>query len=451
MNSPLTTSAAPVLILEGCALAMLRTLPDASVDAIVTSPPYWGLRDYGIEPTDWPACSYAPMPGLPAIEVPAERSCLGLEPTLHAFLAHLVLIFEECRRVLKPTGSAWVNMGDGYSAWVNMGDGYSAGGRNSRDADDKLPERGLAPRPQDDLKPKDLMGQPWRVAFALQAAGWYLRQDNIWHKPNPMPESIRDRATKAHEYVFHLTKSERYFFDLEAWSEKASEHTNPRRAGNGETPRPAGWASGKDHSAVGWNKGERLKSIPQHDGKVKNNASMDAALAVMPLTRNKRSVWTVPTVAYSEAHYATYPPRLITPPILASTSAKGCCSQCGKPWERVVKKTDVVNPAHKGSRFDAGKTSERPAHGMDTVQKGERYLKQPTDHWQPTCQCQPGTENGELRTSIVLDPFGGSGTTAQVALEHGRHAILIERGPHNVALIHKRLAPVLAAPVLHLV
>lgn len=446
MNSPLTTSAAPVLILEGCALAMLRTLPDASVDAIVTSPPYWGLRDYGIEPTDWPACSYAPMPGLPAIEVPAERSCLGLEPTLHAFLAHLVLIFEECRRVLKPTGSAWVNMGDGYN-----GAGLSGGTKVSKEKG-QLSYRGAIGSGSIaalDLKPKDLIGQPWRVAFALQAAGWYLRQDNIWHKPNPMPESIRDRATKAHEYVFHLTKSERYFFDLEAWSEPVSGTTHARRS----YKQPDGWDTGKGgHGSFHRNGREKgkpgvpAKSAPDGSG-IKSNSSFQSAVVDLVATRNKRSVWTVPTVAYSEAHYATYPPRLITPPILASTSAKGCCSQCGKPWERVVEKTDVVNPAHKGSRFDAGKTRECPAHGMDTVQKGERYLKQPTDHWQPTCTCA----DRSVRAPIVLDPFGGSGTTAQVALEHGRHAILIERGPHNVALIHQRLAPVLAAPVLHLV
>ena len=445
MNSPLTTAAEPVLILNGCALEQLRTLPDACVDAIVTSPPYWGLRDYGIEPTDWPACSYAPMPGLPAIEVPAERSCLGLEPTLHAFLAHLVLIFEECRRVLKPTGSAWVNMGDGYAgSW----------GGQSRDENHNSPVSGTqikaAPKQThtgsmsrfDGLKPKDLIGQPWRVAFALQAAGWYLRQDNIWHKPNPMPECIRDRATKAHEYVFHLTRSERYFFDLEAWSEKAGDNTHPRRAGNGYKM-PDGWDTGKGgHGTFHRNGREKgapaPKAMPEHDGKVKNNASMDAALAVMPLTRNKRSVWTVPTVAYSEAHYATYPPRLITPPILASTSAKGCCAACGKPWERVVEKTGHVNK--REAAHVPGNTRTK------TDSTGWAPQSRPTDQWHPTCDCA----DRSVRAPIVLDPFGGSGTTAQVALEHGRHAILIERGPHNIVLIRKRLAPVLAAPVLHL-
>lgn len=439
----------PVVILNDCALSALRKLPDACVDCIITSPPYWGLRDYGIEPTDWPACSYAPMPGLPAIEVPAERSCLGLEPTLHAFLAHLVLIFEECRRVIKPTGSCWVNMVDGYASnWPCSRRNVIGSGSLENGKREARP-----PRVPDGMKDKDLIGQPWRVAFALQAAGWYLRQDNIWHKPNPMPESIRDRATKAHEYVFHLTRSERYFFDLEAWSEPASENTHARLSQNVEAQigSARAHAGGKTNGNM---KAVCKKSIPQHDGKVKNNASMDAALAVMPLTRNKRSVWTVPTVAYSEAHYATYPPKLITPPLLASTSAKGCCTACGRPWERVVEKTDVVNPAHKGSRFDQGKTGERPAHGIDTVQKGERFLKQPTDRWQPTCQCiQPLQYHRQQQSTVpclVLDPFGGSGTTAQVAVEHGRHAILIERGPHNIDLIRRRLAPFLAAPVLNL-
>lgn len=440
----------PVTIINDCAYAALKTLPSSSVDCIITSPPYWGLRDYGIEPTDWPACAYAPMPGLDKITVRAETSCLGLETTLHAFLAHLVLIFEECRRVLKPTGSCWVNMGDGYCS--NAG-GYDASGSRGETADKNISkgtQRSVVKDKQrmsklGELKPKDLIGQPWRVAFALQAAGWYLRQDNIWHKPNPMPESVRDRATKAHEYVFHLTKSERYYFDLEAWSEKASEGTHARLAQNvqDQIGSPRAHAGGKTNGNM---KAVCRKTLAEHDGMIKNNGSMDAALAIMPLTRNKRSVWTVPTVAYSEAHYATYPPRLITPPMLACTSAKGCCEACGKPWQRIVEKTDVANPAHKGSRFDQGKTAARPAHGVDTTQQGERYLKQPTDTWQPTCECA----DRSVRAPIVLDPFGGSGTTAQVALEHGRHAILIERGPHNVALIHKRLAPFLAAPVLNL-
>lgn len=418
MNSPVT-------ILTGCAYTELLLIPSNSVDCIITSPPYWGLRDYGIEPSDWPACSYIPMPGLDPIHVPAETSCLGLEPTLHAFLAHLTLIFTECRRVLKPTGSAWVNMGDSYSQHPGQHKaGDAEGVKQSTNAGSNIT------RPHSGLKPKDLIGQPWRVAFALQASGWYLRQDNIWHKPNPMPESIRDRATKSHEYVFHFTKSERYYFDLEAWSEPVVSSPSDVRA--------------------------MVEGLPRIGGKHKTlNDPLSAASATSNLgqkksvgdgiSRNKRSVWTVPTVAYSEAHYATYPPKLITPPLLASTSAYGCCADCGAPWQREIIKTDTPDPSHKGSRFDSGKTAERPTRGIDTVQKGDRFLKTVGD-WHPTCQCKPGN----ITRPVVLDIFGGSGTTAQVALENGRHAILIERGPHNVELIHKRLAPFLSAPVLHL-
>ncbi len=439
----------PVTILTGCAYTELLLLPSNSVDCIITSPPYWGLRDYGIEPSDWPACSYIPMPGLEPIHVPAETSCLGLETTLHAFLAHLTLIFTECRRVLKPTGSAWVNMGDGYAS--NAG-GYDSNGSRGGSSESTRGAGTIAAVVKDKhrmskldgLKPKDLIGQPWRVAFALQASGWYLRQDNIWHKPNPMPESIRDRATKSHEYVFHLTKSERYYFDIEAWKEKASGNTHARRASN-SFKMPDGWDTSKGGHGS-FHKAGREKGKPASaTAGVKNNSSMDAALSIMPTSANKRSVWTVSTVAYSEAHYATYPPKLITPPLLASTSAYGCCADCGAPWQREVIKTDTTDHSHKGSRFDSGKTAERPAYGIDTVQKGARFLKTVGD-WHPTCTC----EGGNLTRPVVLDIFGGSGTTAQVALENGRHAILIERGPHNVELIHKRLAPFLSAPVLHL-
>lgn len=456
MPATLPTAQNPVLILNDCALAALRTLPDACVDAIVTSPPYWGLRDYGIEPTDWPPCSYAPMPGLPAIEVPAERSCLGLETTLHAFLAHLVLIFEECRRVLKPTGSAWVNMGDGY-----------AGGGGGNYGNLIAPDHGQHPtnvknKPgwlaEQCLKPKDLIGQPWRVAFALQAAGWYLRQDNIWHKPNPMPESIRDRATKAHEYVFHLTKSERYYFDLDAWAEKAGSAASYKQ--------PDGWDTGKGgHGTFHRNGREKGKPASKRNSFAREHKTTgahfgqkmqfrpDREVVDYSLTRNKRSVWTVPTVAYAEAHYATYPPRLITPPLLASTSAKGCCSACGKPWER-----QAILPSSK----DAPKRQTSKGEGVPDprgykTSAGQAWqdwrAANPTTFtaWQPTCRCSESPSLPlSVSPSLVLDPFGGSGTTAQVALEHGRHAILIERGPHNVALIRKRLAPFLAAPVLNL-
>lgn len=405
----------PVTIINDCCLSALSKLPTESVDAIITSPPYWGLRDYGIEPTDWPACSYRPMPGLDPIEIPAETSVLGLEPTLSAFVGHIALIFEECRRVLKPTGSLWTNMGDSYAV-----------------------------KSMDGIKPKDLMGQPWRLAFALQAAGWYLRMDNIWHKPNPMPESTTDRATKSHEYVFHFTKSERYYFDTDAWAEPCSLNTNPRLPGNVNPPKgAAAYEHGDQHhrtkSGLLTYAAKLKKTLSAHDGKVKNNASMDEALAVMPLTRNKRSVWTVPTEGYADAHYATYPTRLIAPPMLASTSARGVCATCGAPWTRGREKTGHINKREK-CHVPGNSATKTDSTGWAPATRS-------TNTWSPTCTCG----HGETAPAVVLDPFGGSGTTGQVALEHGRRAILIERGPHNVELIHRRLAPVLESPTLQLV
>lgn len=431
LEHPMTS---PVTIINDCCLSALRKLPTESVDAIITSPPYWVLRDYGIEPTDWPACSYRPMPGLDPVEIPAETSVLGLEPTLSAFVGHIVLIFEECRRVLKPTGSLWMNMGDSYN---NSG---LSGGTQVAKSKGQLVHRGAIGKGStkaDSLKPKDLMGQPWRLAFALQAAGWYLRMDNIWHKPNPMPESTTDRATKSHEYVFHFTKAERYYFDTAAWAEPCSLNTNPRRAANG-TKMPDGWDTGKGGHGSFHRNGREKGKVSKAGSGIKYNASFADAVADLVTTRNKRSVWTVPTEGYAEAHYATYPTRLIAPPLLASTSARGVCATCGAPWTRGREKTGHQN-ARKQSHFPAAKTQ--------TSSVGCAPATRSTNTWAPTCSCG----HGETAPAVVLDPFGGSGTTGQVALEHGRRAILIERGPHNVELIHRRLAPVLESPTLQLV
>jgi len=244
-----------VSILQGDSLQMLQTLPSGSVQCVVTSPPYWGLRDYGVE------------------------GQLGLEPTPEEYVAKMVAVFREVRRVLRDDGTLWLNLGDSYA-------GSNCGSNDYRET------TGLGARPTErykgqkpglpaSLKPKDLVGIPWRVAFALQANGWWLRSDIIWHKPNPMPESVKDRCTKAHEYVFMLTRSACYYFDSNAIREPVVSVDDPR-VGRGRQ---------------------------EYGGKYKN-ARQRAFVTIDPNGRNRRDVWAISTKPYSGAHFAVMPPDL---------------------------------------------------------------------------------------------------------------------------------------------
>lgn len=279
-------------------------LADQSVQCCVTSPPYWGLRDYGLEPTEWPAVEYAPMAGLPNVVVESWRGCLGLEPTPEMFVGHLVAVFREVRRVLRNDGVAWVNLGDSYSSNQKGtgGDGSKSGlRRDGRSEESRIASAKLSISHQSfgahnmdtGLKPKDLVGIPWRVAFALQADGWWLRSDVIWHKPNPMPESVTDRPTKSHEYVFLMTKSARYFYDADAVREDISD-PSPRESGK----------KGRVKGTDGISQPDWLNNPDRYD----------------PISgRNRRTVWTIPTAPYSGAHFATYPPALVEPCIKAGS------------------------------------------------------------------------------------------------------------------------------------
>lgn len=263
-------------IKEGDALSVLKGMSAESVDCIITSPPYWGLRDYGHE------------------------SQIGLEKTPQEFVRALAAIFEECRRVLKPEGTMWVNIGDSYASFRDSKSepdslrGPSAG--------TKVPmsnNRNPANLRAAGLKHKDLCGVPWRLAFALQDAGWYLRQDIIWSKPNPMPESVKDRCTKAHEYVFLLTKNEKYYYDAGAIAETAvSEHSS----GNGF----AGRQGGAEH-------------MPMSGGEGTEEQWQPGGL------RNRRSVWEIATRPYKDAHFATFPTALVEPMVLAGSARGGGC------------------------------------------------------------------------------------------------------------------------------
>ena len=269
-------------IRQGDCREVMREMPDKSVHCCVTSPPYWGLRDYGCE------------------------GQIGLESTPEAYVARMVEVFREVRRVLRDDGTLWLNLGDSY-ANQKSGDTYSGfndryfgcstdGGKQAKTVSDaKVGELEFA-----GLKPKDLVGIPWRVAFALQADGWYLRQDIIWHKPNPMPESVRDRCTKAHEYVFLLAKSERYYYDAEAVKEHSTTSPKMQIAKRNKLPHKGQRDAGMRDTTGGFDKVSKVYE-----------------------KRNRRSVWTVTTKPFKGAHFAVMPPDLVEPCILAGCPIEG--------------------------------------------------------------------------------------------------------------------------------
>lgn len=297
------------------------------VNTIVTSPPYWGLRSY-----------------LPEGHTDKVHE-IGSEPTLREFIETMTEVMMLAREVLADDGTMWMNMGDSYAGSRGAAWGPSPSSTEQRSLIASR-RRDDSPVPRSDvrvegLKPKDLVGQPWRLAFALQDAGWWLRQDIIWNKPNPMPESTRDRCTKAHEYIFLLAKSERYYFDFEAWKEPVNGGAHARRPGNGvgfghgfdKTPKPRqtyktpdGWdtRTGEGgHGAFHKEGREKGRKLADAGGGTKNNSSFDEAMAVMPEDRNRRSVWTVPTEPYKGSHFATFPRALIEPCILAGAPVGG--------------------------------------------------------------------------------------------------------------------------------
>ncbi len=428
-----------ITTLCGDALAELRELESESVHCCVTSPPYWGLRDYGT--AQWEGgdddCGHAPPvesglsgnksnsqthPGrFVDCKCGAKRidSQLGLEKTPEEYVARMVEVFREVRRVLRKDGTLWLNMGDSYASTApgTMGDPLRQSGILAGVSDRRANgSRKYRPELSGYLKPKDLCGIPWRLAFALQTDGWWLRSDIIWAKPNPMPESCTDRPTKSHEYIFLLTKSANYFYDAEAIKEQAEYGFCPggmrasgryleqsKRQDNGDQPSPS-------------------TTVDRGTGGI----------------RNKRSVWTIATQPYPEAHFATFPEEIPKLCILAGTSAKGCCAKCGAPWERIVEKvtnTELRNLAGKNDEtYQRGRVTPRGSPVGDFHDLGTVSTK--TLGWQPTC-FHFGKPD-PIQPCTVLDPFAGSGTTGSVALELGRKAILIELNPTYVELIKHR-------------
>lgn len=274
-------------IICGDCLAAIKTMPSESVHCCVTSPPYYGLRDYGVD------------------------GQIGLEQSPEEYIQKLVAVFREVRRVLRDDGTLWINIGDSYA--VNSGNQPPTNTRNSCGHTAKAVPRGY--------KPKDLIGIPWMLAFALRDDGWYLRQDIIWHKPNCMPESVRDRCTKSHEYIFLLSKYRRYYFDAEAISEPIAASPVERLSQDVDHQKGSNRQPGKTNGpmkAVG----PRFGGNKYQNGAEENRTKSGNEYALSS-RRNKRDVWTVPTKGYKGAHFATYPPELIRPCILAGTPPGG--------------------------------------------------------------------------------------------------------------------------------
>ena len=498
-----------VRLYHGDALEVLREMPDESVDCVVTSPPYWGLRDYGTGEWDGgdPDCDHKKYSANPSgasstleggkhiLDVQTEGiyayrdvcgKCgarrvdrqMGLEPTPDLFVAGMVELFREIRRVLAPHGTCWVNLGDSYAqnsgrtdrkerderhsgrvsgtetgtktrprdtSTSPRGEGLSDGGlRGDGGSEDgsghggtgnlgrkqEFAERGhergydagsnwanygdrigeARSTVVDGLKPKDLCGIPWRVAFALQADGWWLRSDIIWAKPNPMPESVTDRPTKAHEYVFLLTKQPRYWFDTEAVREPSIYPDDDRKArSNGSQKRhPTDMVAGIREGS-----------------------------ATYP-SRNVRSVWQIATQPYPEAHFATFPEELARRCILAGCPTR-VCRVCGKPSERIVERESSWEARREAGAirgnvaFDGkkGAGTQRRVHG-DGVTHDLGGGAVTTVGWS---DC--GHNN--WRPGTVLDPFIGSGTVAKVARDHQRHAIGIDLNAQYLELAARRL------------
>jgi DNA modification methylase len=411
----------------GDALEVLRELPDESVHCVVTSPPYWGLRDYGTEAWDGGDAECAHRTGrvrpeastltggkdnLMESEGVYRDVCgkcgatrvdqqLGLEPTPEQFVANMVDVFREVRRVLRADGTCFVNLGDSYAATVTSDRHFTQPtGPDGTPATKHPPQFGGQRTAVSGLKPKDLCGMPWRVAFALQADGWYLRSDIIWSKPNPMPESVTDRPTKAHEYVF----------------------------GN-----------------VGKNGGQQGQEQPDAFTRV-DFPRRPGGREYHPAGRNIRSVWEIATEPFSEAHFATFPTKLPERCIKAGTSERGCCPECGAPWVRLV---DVEQVPDKGGGTVADRQFAADPRDNGKVRGwGEQRTRREatTTGWHPSCACteKRATDSGypyDLPPvpCQVLDPFMGSGTVALVARRLGRKSIGIELNPEYAALCARRL------------
>ena len=321
---------------------------------------------------------------------------IGLEPTFEGHMASLVMVFREVRRVLRKDGTLWLNYGDAYA-----NDGKWGGETGGKHASGLHGKTGIGrQKVTTGFKPKDLMMMPARVAMALQADGWYLRSEIIWHKPNPMPESVTDRPTSAHEKVFLLSKSAKYFYDAEAVRVPAKYPAGPNSPQSIKSPYGQGFTR---RAKVRGHDREHEGFRDKWDGMTKGEQQANGA--------NLRNVWKIATQAVKDAHYATFPEKLVEPCILAGTSEKGCCPECGAPWVRKIERVK-----HYGELDMAGTGSTRNKLGGQ--KEWDSYQPPKTTGWASTCD-----HEAKPVPAVCLDPFAGSGTVVRVAERFNRRGI----------------------------
>jgi len=412
-----------IQLIQGDCLQMLKTLADESVQCCVTSPPYWNLRDYGVD------------------------GQLGLEPTPELYVEHLVAVFREVRRVMRDDAVMFLNLGDSYAG---SGQGWSHSEKQSSNTGaiqygpDNVygrPPGYISSTQGNGLKPKDLVGIPWRVAFALQADGWWLRQDIIWAKPNPMPESVTDRCTKSHEYLFLLTKSATYYYDHIAIQEPAAYDGRKDTVMKGSPKYANGFVPDTSPQTLAVKGHERwpnsvVVGSPEMGGAgqgFKGHSGNTLADGTILRTRNKRDVWFIATHPFPSSHFAVMPETLVEPCILAGTSEKGCCPKCGRAWVRVVERTKNPNRDMEAQReADALRTGRTDGHISGPSGMVDETT---TTGWRPSCTCNAG----DPIPCVVCDPFAGSGTVGAVAKRLGRSFIGIELNPAYVKMAEDRI------------
>ena len=444
MNLPLNQ------VVVGDCTEVMQGWPVDSIDLVVTSPPYWGLRDYGTETVRvWggdPECDHEwdiekrkiskmalpPEPG-GSLRVKFEnldetgrgkqetifvqsglcskcgawRGSLGLEPHPQLFIDHLVEVCREIRRVLKPTGTFWLNLGDSYCSKLSTGSGGLIGlrGKNDKPSEFYVKQpHGFKRNFEYDggwLQPKQKLMIPARVAIALQYDGWILRSDIIWHKPNAMPSSVKDRLTCVHEHFFMFAKHRRYYFDLDA-IRKPSQTTR--------------WGKNPKYEAEGLQTG--LETQGYH-----------------PSGKNPGDIWRISTMPFPGAHFATFPPKLIEP-IVKAGSPRWICSRCGKPRTRINEKTGkILDQSHSKKDIKSAEVNPMISHGFysNGEYRGILVHEYKTVGWSD-CGCGEKWIPG-----VVMDPFGGTGTVGRVAHRLGRSFIIIDIKPEYTEMAHQRI------------